>query len=198
MRCARTSRGRRRSRRRSASCWQPGRPGADDGASLGSGIGGSRNPEALKCLHAHVAFALARPGYLLGEAILDEIPARWPPSVLHARRPGLVASSPMPTVESARREWEEGSRRFQEAARRPRTRRPAAPAARRRHGGAAAPRRRRPSRSRSSRDAYDGAERWLLGAVEERAPARGWARTATLAADAAFHAYSRGALDYEP
>ena len=56
-----------------------GETGADDGASLGSGIGGSRNPEALKCLHAHVAFALARPGYLLGEAILDEIPARWPP-----------------------------------------------------------------------------------------------------------------------
>ncbi len=56
-----------------------GETGADDGASLGSGIGGSRNPEALKCLHAHVAFALARPGYLLGEAVLDEVPARWPP-----------------------------------------------------------------------------------------------------------------------
>jgi len=35
------------------------------------GIGGSRKPEALKCLHAHVAFALARPGYRVGEAILD-------------------------------------------------------------------------------------------------------------------------------
>jgi uncharacterized protein len=56
-----------------------GETGADDGESLGSGIGGSRNPEALKCLHAHVAFALARPGYLLGEAVLDEVPARWPP-----------------------------------------------------------------------------------------------------------------------
>jgi uncharacterized protein len=50
----------------------------DGGASLALGIGGSRNPEALKCLHAHVAFALARPGYRLGEAILDEIPERWP------------------------------------------------------------------------------------------------------------------------
>jgi uncharacterized protein len=42
------------------------------------GIGGSRNPAALKCLHAHAAFALARPGYLLGERILDEVEPRWP------------------------------------------------------------------------------------------------------------------------
>jgi hypothetical protein len=43
------------------------------------GIGGSR-PKAggLKCLHAHVAFALARPGYELGERILAEIDAPWP------------------------------------------------------------------------------------------------------------------------
>jgi len=52
--------------------------GSDDGASLGLGIGGSRNPAALKCLHAHVAFALAAPGYLLGEAVLAELPERWP------------------------------------------------------------------------------------------------------------------------
>ena len=50
-----------------------GATGSDSGASLELGIGGSRNPEALKCLHAHVAFALARPGYRLGEAILDEV-----------------------------------------------------------------------------------------------------------------------------
>ena len=42
------------------------------------GIAGSRNPAALKCLHAHAAFALARPGYLLGERILDEVEPRWP------------------------------------------------------------------------------------------------------------------------
>jgi len=52
--------------------------GPDGGAALELGIGGSRNPEALKCLHAHVAFALARPGYRLGEAILDDVPERWP------------------------------------------------------------------------------------------------------------------------
>jgi uncharacterized protein len=52
--------------------------GPDDGASLDLGIGGSRNPEQLKCLHAHVAFALARPGYELGERILAEVVPPWP------------------------------------------------------------------------------------------------------------------------
>ena len=55
-----------------------GETGHDDGASLRTGIGGSRTPLQLKCLHAHVAFALAHPGYLLGEAVLDELPERWP------------------------------------------------------------------------------------------------------------------------
>jgi hypothetical protein len=55
-----------------------GELGADAGASLELGIGGSRNPASLKCLHAHVAFALACPGYRLGEAVLAEIPERWP------------------------------------------------------------------------------------------------------------------------
>ena len=37
-------------------------------------------PEArrLKCLHAHAAFALARPGYGLGERILSEVEPLWP------------------------------------------------------------------------------------------------------------------------
>jgi hypothetical protein len=55
-----------------------GRVGDDGGASLELGIGGSRSPGHLKCLHAHVAFALARPGYLLGERILSEVESRWP------------------------------------------------------------------------------------------------------------------------
>jgi hypothetical protein len=42
------------------------------------GIGGSHNPKQLKCLHAHVAFALARPGYELGERILAELEPLWP------------------------------------------------------------------------------------------------------------------------
>jgi uncharacterized protein len=52
--------------------------GSDDGASLELGIGGSRTPEHLKCLHAHVAFALANPGYELGERILAEVANPWP------------------------------------------------------------------------------------------------------------------------
>jgi hypothetical protein len=52
--------------------------GSDSGASLGYGIGGSRRGGSLKCLHAHAAFALARPGYELGEAILAEVEPRWP------------------------------------------------------------------------------------------------------------------------
>ena len=55
-----------------------GETGPDDGASLELGIGGSSNPEQLKCLHAHAAFALARPGYVLGERILEEIVPLWP------------------------------------------------------------------------------------------------------------------------
>lgn len=52
--------------------------GGDGGASLELGIGGASTPERLKCLHAHVAFALARPGYLLGERVLAELEPLWP------------------------------------------------------------------------------------------------------------------------
>jgi uncharacterized protein len=55
-----------------------GRVGREGGASLDLGIGGTSRPERLKCLHAHVAFALARPGYELGERILAEIAPSWP------------------------------------------------------------------------------------------------------------------------
>jgi hypothetical protein len=52
--------------------------GRDGGSSLGLGIGGARKPERLKCLHAHAAFALACPGYELGERILTEVTPLWP------------------------------------------------------------------------------------------------------------------------
>ena len=55
-----------------------GEVGREGGASLDLGIGGSSRPEKLKCLHAHVAFALARPGYELGERIVAEVGALWP------------------------------------------------------------------------------------------------------------------------
>jgi hypothetical protein len=55
--------------------------GVDAGASLELGVGGARPGAAgLKCLHAHAAYALARPGYELGERILAEVESRWPRS----------------------------------------------------------------------------------------------------------------------
>lgn len=46
---------------------------------LDFGIGGARPGAAgLKCLHAHVAFALARPGYELGERVVVELEPLWP------------------------------------------------------------------------------------------------------------------------
>ena len=47
---------------------------------IDAGIGGSTRDGSLKCLHAHAAFALARPGYELGDRILDELPSLWPDS----------------------------------------------------------------------------------------------------------------------
>jgi hypothetical protein len=55
-----------------------GQVGQEGGASLELGIGGASRPEKLKCLHAHVAFALARPGYELGDRIVAEIDGTWP------------------------------------------------------------------------------------------------------------------------
>ena len=46
---------------------------------LDLGVGGARaGAGSLKCLHAHAAFALARPGYELGERILAADDPPWP------------------------------------------------------------------------------------------------------------------------
>ena len=45
---------------------------------LPGGIGGATRPGSLKCLHAHGAFALARPGYELGDRILADVGELWP------------------------------------------------------------------------------------------------------------------------
>jgi len=46
---------------------------------LDLGIGGARPGAAgLKCLHAHVAYALACPGYELGRRITAELEPLWP------------------------------------------------------------------------------------------------------------------------
>ena len=45
---------------------------------LPAGIGGSTRDGSLKCLHAHAAFALARPGYVLGDRIVAQVGVLWP------------------------------------------------------------------------------------------------------------------------
>lgn len=47
---------------------------------LDAGIGGSTRGGSLKCLHAHAAYALARPGYELGDRMLADLPSLWPAS----------------------------------------------------------------------------------------------------------------------
>ena len=103
----------------------------------------------------------------------------------------------MTTVAAARREWDDGNRRFVDAARDPsraevvHLQRDIVLEELRRRVGAV-------FTLAELASAYDGSERWMLAVIEERAPSKGWARTAAIAADAAFHAYSRGAQDYKP
>jgi hypothetical protein len=46
--------------------------------------------------------------------------------------------------------------------------------------------------------AYGDADRWVQEAMIEAEPAPGWPARSTIAQDAAFHRYSRGAVDYRP
>jgi hypothetical protein len=54
---------------------------------LDVGIAGTRKPGNLKCLHAHAAFALARPGYELGDRIVAEVAEPWCPDARCADAP---------------------------------------------------------------------------------------------------------------
>ena len=56
----------------------PGPLMADAGASLALGVAGTSRPGAVKCLHAHAAFALAQPGYALGRRIVAEAAPLYP------------------------------------------------------------------------------------------------------------------------
>ncbi len=103
----------------------------------------------------------------------------------------------MTTVTSARHQWDDGQRRFEDEAR---------DAARSemlhaQRDAVVEELRRRVGPTFTLAElaaAYGDAERWVPEVIEERASSRGWARTASLAGDAAFHAYSREALDYSP
>ena len=103
----------------------------------------------------------------------------------------------MLALDTVRQEWEEGDRRFEEAAR----------------DSAVKPRllaqlevvsdelRKRVGQTFTLDDlarAYGGADDWVREAVEERAATPGWPRMLSLVQAAAFHRYQRGAVDYAP
>ena len=46
--------------------------------------------------------------------------------------------------------------------------------------------------------AYGDADRWVQEALLEARARAGWPARSTIVQDAAFHLYSRGALDYKP
>jgi hypothetical protein len=47
-------------------------------------------------------------------------------------------------------------------------------------------------------DAYAASEAWTREAVAEAEPGGGWPRRLATVTEAAFHLYSRGAVDYAP
>lgn len=103
----------------------------------------------------------------------------------------------MTTVESARRDWEEGHRRFVVEARDPSR----AEILHRQLEVLTEEIRRRVGQTFALRDlarAYAESEAWAREAIGERAPTPRWVLTLTLSIDEAFHRYSRGAVDYTP
>ena len=63
---------------RSAASSPAARPAATAAPRSSSASAAPARTGSLKCLHAHAAFALARPGYELGERIVAELEPLWP------------------------------------------------------------------------------------------------------------------------
>jgi hypothetical protein len=99
-------------------------------------------------------------------------------------------------VETARQEWREGHRRFQEEARDPR-RRLLLLAYLEKVTGEVRKRLGTTFTLSELVDAYAGVEDWVRETLEETG-APGWSRDVTLVSDEAFHLYARGAIDYRP
>jgi hypothetical protein len=99
-------------------------------------------------------------------------------------------------VETARQEWEEGHRRFQEEARDPRRRLHLLDLLER---VTAELRKRLGTTFTMSElvETYPGVEEWARESLEDLA-LPGWPRDVTLVSDEAFHLYARGAVDYRP
>jgi len=115
--------------------------------------------------------------------------------VLHTR----LASSGMAlaALEATRREWEEGHRRLE-----------AASSDRRRYAVLLSEvelvldqLRRRIGQTFTLEElanTYREADRWVQETLAEREQEAGWPARMTIVQDAAFHLYSRGAVDYRP
>ena len=100
-------------------------------------------------------------------------------------------------VDVARREWEDGYRRFQAASRDP----VAGDRLAMQLEVVTGELRRRIGQTFTLEElvaVYDRAERWVRDVVSEHAATPGWPRTLALVEDAAFHLYQRGAVDYKP
>jgi len=102
------------------------------------------------------------------------------------------------TLESTRREWEDGNRRLQAASSGDRTQYERLLAE---VDLVLEQLRRRVGQSFTLGElaaAYRDADRWVQAALIEANPAPGWPARSTIAQDAAFYVYSRGAIDYRP
>ena len=100
-------------------------------------------------------------------------------------------------LDQTRREWEQGHARFQRELRE--AQRPAALRAELEAVTAALRRRIGQSYSLSElADLYVTADDWAREAVAETEAASGWPRRLATVTEAAFHLYSRGAVDYQP
>ena len=162
---------------------------------LDAGIAGTRNG-ALKCLHAHAAFALARPGYELGE----RDPRRG--------RRALVPRRPLCRGVRGRRSWRSTTSAISGTTDGGGSRRPGRE---RRAPGTSSllvdavvdELRRRVGQTYTLTElagAYRGSEEWVRDVVLRETPpkARAGVRDTALVQDAAFALYAHGATDYRP
>ena len=104
---------------------------------------------------------------------------------------------PVSRVEVARQEWEEGTRRLEATRGEPRRYRQLLEL----QGLVLDELRKQVGQTYTLRElvaAYGEADRWAHEVLEERATAPGWQRDLTTVLAAAFDAYQRGAMDYEP
>jgi hypothetical protein len=100
-------------------------------------------------------------------------------------------------LDVARREWEQGYRRFEAAAREP----VAGDRLQRQLEVVTDELRKRVGQTFTLDQlaaTYSTADEWARDVISEHAATPGWPRAVALVEDAAFHLYQRGAVDYEP